>query len=65
MTLSAGRLTNPDIRCAGVSLNTAHLSAADAADLIATESARLNLHVADPLRDGPDFERLLDACAAA
>jgi uncharacterized NAD-dependent epimerase/dehydratase family protein len=45
-----------------VSLNTAHLSDADARRLFAAESARLNVPVADPMRGGEEFERLLDNC---
>jgi uncharacterized NAD-dependent epimerase/dehydratase family protein len=61
-TISLGRLTNPAIRCAGVSLNTADLADAEADRLIAAESQRLGLPVADPIRGGPGFERLLDSC---
>jgi uncharacterized NAD-dependent epimerase/dehydratase family protein len=61
-TVALGRLTNPAVRCVGVSLNTSGLSHADAAGLIAAESARLGLPVADPMRGGPAFEQLLDAC---
>ena len=59
-----GRVTNPAIRCAGVSLNTASLVPAEADEVIATTAARLGLTTADPLRGGPAFERLLDACQA-
>jgi len=61
-TISLGKLTNPAIRCAGVSLNTAHLPEAESDRLIAAESHRLGLPVADPIRGGPAFERLLDSC---
>jgi uncharacterized NAD-dependent epimerase/dehydratase family protein len=61
-TLSLGRLTNAAIRCAGVSLNTADLSEAEAGRLITEESSRLGLPVADPIRGGQAFERLLDSC---
>lgn len=63
-TVALGKLTNPGIRCVGVSLNTAKMDAADAEQLIEAESARLGLPVADPVRGGPAFERLLDACMA-
>jgi uncharacterized NAD-dependent epimerase/dehydratase family protein len=62
VTVRLGRLTNPAIRCAGVSLNTADLGPADASDLLARESRRLGLPVADPIRGGPHFERLIEAC---
>jgi uncharacterized NAD-dependent epimerase/dehydratase family protein len=62
-TVALGKLTNPAIRCAGVSLNTAHLSDDAALERVQSEADRLGLAVADPLRGGPDFEQLLDACA--
>jgi uncharacterized NAD-dependent epimerase/dehydratase family protein len=65
LNLELGRLTNPAIRCAGVSLNTAGLSDSDAAAVLASESARLGLPVADPVRGGESFERLVDACLPA
>jgi uncharacterized NAD-dependent epimerase/dehydratase family protein len=61
LTLRLGRRTNAAIRCAGVSFNTAHLDAAVARELMTSESARLGLPVADPLRGGAAFERLVDA----
>ena len=61
-TIALGRLTNPDIRCAGISLNTAKLDATDAQREIEAVGKRLSLPVADPMRGGPAFERLLDAC---
>jgi uncharacterized NAD-dependent epimerase/dehydratase family protein len=63
-TVALGKLTNPGIRCVGVSLNTAKLSEDEADRVIEAESARLGLPVADPVRGGPAFERLLDACMA-
>ena len=62
-TVAVGRLTNDAIRCAGVSLNTAGLDAAAAAAVIAATGERLGLSVADPIRGGAAFERLLDACS--
>lgn len=61
-TIAVGRLTNPAIRCAGVSLNTSALGEDKAADVIARTSARFGLPAADPIRGGEAFERLLDAC---
>ena len=61
-TIAMGRLTNPAIRCAGISLNTAALDRSAAADMIAQTAARLGLPAADPLRGGAAFDRLLDAC---
>jgi uncharacterized NAD-dependent epimerase/dehydratase family protein len=65
LALRLGRRTNPAIRCAGVSLNTAHLDAQSAERVMASESARLGLPVADPMRGGVAFERLVRACEAA
>ena len=62
LTLRLGARTNPAIRCAGVSLNTAALDEDAARELIAAEGARLGLPTADPVRAGPAFERLVDAC---
>jgi uncharacterized NAD-dependent epimerase/dehydratase family protein len=62
LNLRLGSRTNGSIRCAGVSLNTAHLSAGAAERLLADESARLGLPVADPMRGGVEFQRLVDAC---
>ena len=63
-TIALGRLTNPAIRCAGISLNTAGMGADEAAEEIARTSKRLGLPAADPIRGGAPFQRLLDACAA-
>lgn len=65
LTLLMGRRTNPAIRCGGVSLNTAALSAADAERLLDDESRRLGLPAADPMRGGARLERLADACLGA
>jgi uncharacterized NAD-dependent epimerase/dehydratase family protein len=61
-TVSLGKLTNPGIRCVGVSLNTSGYSDDQADRLIAAESERLGLPVADPLRGGPAFDHLLERC---
>jgi uncharacterized NAD-dependent epimerase/dehydratase family protein len=65
LNLLLGRRTNPAIRCGGVCLNTAHLSDEEAQSHIEAESARLGLPVADPVRGGPAFDRLVDSCLAA
>jgi len=62
LNLRLGRRTNPAIRCGGVSLNTSHLDLSAARKLMAQESAWLGLPVADPMRPGPEFERLIDSC---
>lgn len=56
------RRTNPAARCAGVALNTSKLSPADATAALADESKRIGLPVADPIRGGAAFERLVDVC---
>lgn len=63
-TILLGRVTNPAIRCVGIALNTGGMAAGDAEAEIAALGARLPYPVADPMRAGPAFERLLDACAA-
>jgi uncharacterized NAD-dependent epimerase/dehydratase family protein len=62
LTVVLGSRVNPAIRCGGISLNTAALSDEEAAAAIARTSARTGLPAADPLRGGPDFERLVDMC---
>ena len=64
LTVRLGSRTNPRIRCAGISLNTSALAAEKAEALFESESARLGLPVADPMRGGPAFERLIDRCLA-
>ncbi len=64
LNLMLGARTNPAIRCAGVSLNTSSLTPDAAAELLAGESERLGCPVADPIRAGTHFERLVDACLA-
>ena len=61
-TVIMGRITNPDIRCCGISLNTSGLSEKAAAQVIASTVERTGLAVADPVR-GLGVEQLLDACA--
>ena len=62
LVLRLGGRTNPAIRCGGVSLNTAELNETSADRLLAQESERLGLPVADPLRGGVQFEALVDRC---
>jgi uncharacterized NAD-dependent epimerase/dehydratase family protein len=62
LNLRLGRRTNPAIRCAGISLNTSRLDAQAARELLARESQRLGLPVADPMRGGAEFQQLVDAC---
>ncbi len=62
LNLRLGLRTNASIRCAGVSLNTSTMEAGAAQRLLDEESARLGLPVADPVRGGPAFQALIDAC---
>jgi Uncharacterized conserved protein len=64
LALRVGARTNPAIRCAGISLNTGKLEEAEAQQAIGETAARLGLPVADPIRGGQAFERLVDACLA-
>lgn len=65
LAVALGGRTNPNIRCAGISLNTAALSAADADAVISETSMRMGMPAADPIRGGAAFERLVDACLTA
>ena len=51
-TLALGRLTNPQMRCVGIALNTAALSADEARRAIAEVACRHGLPACDPIRDG-------------
>ena len=62
LNLKLGRRTNPAIRCGGVSLNTSKLTDAEAAALLDEQSTLLGLPVADPMRGGAAFDRLVDSC---
>jgi uncharacterized NAD-dependent epimerase/dehydratase family protein len=62
LTLRLARRTNPQVRCAGVSLNTAHLEAVRAHEVLAEHSRVLGLPTADPLRPGAELNGLVDAC---
>ncbi len=60
-TISHGRLTNPAIRCVGISLNSSKVPAARRRDFITRYSAETGLPCVDPLIDGAGaiVERLL------
>jgi uncharacterized NAD-dependent epimerase/dehydratase family protein len=62
LNLRLGRRTNAAIRCAGISLDTSRLDAGAAHRLLAEQSARYGLPVADPMRGGMAFEGLVDSC---
>ncbi|HZX71816.1 MAG TPA: DUF1611 domain-containing protein, partial [Rhodanobacter sp.] len=59
LTILLGKRTNPAIRCAGVSLNTGRLDAEAAQELLSRASRQLGLPVADPMRGGEPFDRLV------
>jgi uncharacterized NAD-dependent epimerase/dehydratase family protein len=62
LTLKLGARTNAAIRVGGISFNTASLGEEEARRLMAQEGKRLGLPVADPIRGGSEFERLVDSC---
>ncbi|MBZ9646719.1 DUF1611 domain-containing protein [Sphingobium sp. 3R8] len=62
LNLRVGGRTNPAIRCAGIAFNTAYLDEGEAVALMAEESRRLGLPVADPIRRGAAFDQLIDNC---
>ncbi|HYX47746.1 MAG TPA: DUF1611 domain-containing protein [Sphingomicrobium sp.] len=64
LTIRLGSRTNPAIRVGGISFNTSALRDDQALEIMAAESARLGLPVADPIRGGVEFERLVDSCLA-
>jgi len=56
--------TNPQVRCAGISLNTSSLSGGQAFAVMGALAARLSLPVADCLRPGTQLDRLVESCLA-
>jgi uncharacterized NAD-dependent epimerase/dehydratase family protein len=63
-TLLLGRRTNPKIRCAGISLNTADLDAAATEAALSAVERETGLPAADPIKGGAAFDRLVNACLA-
>ncbi len=61
--LRAARLTNPAVRCIGISINSSSLSDPERVEYFQGLTARLGLPVCDPLRTGVDV--LADALIAA
>ena len=51
-TTALGRLTNPDIRCAGIALDTSALAAEDAVRVIEKTARQFELPTCDPVRQG-------------
>ncbi len=64
LTLRLGRRTNPAIHCAGISLNTSHLSDAETAAALAEAERETGLPAADPIKGGHAFLRLVESCLA-
>jgi uncharacterized NAD-dependent epimerase/dehydratase family protein len=62
VNLLLARRTNPNTRCAGISLNTSALSDEKARAELRETSRLLDLPVADPLRAGVELDRLVEAC---
>lgn len=52
MAIAMGRLTNPDIRCVGICVNTSALDEADAKAYLAKTGAEHELPCVDPMRFG-------------
>jgi len=52
LTVTCGKLTNPEIRCVGIAVNTEHLDDAAAAKVLAETSAAHGLPAVDPIRTG-------------
>jgi len=50
--LTMARITNPDVKFVGISVNTSHLSEADAAKYLADTEAQFGLPAVDPFREG-------------
>ncbi len=61
-TIANGKLTNPDIRCVGIAVNTAALSEDDANAFLAATSSDYDLPCVDPIRGSvaPIVERLIE-----
>lgn len=52
--LSAARLTNPNVRFVGISLNTSAMSESESRDVLSRTSQSLGLPCVDPIRTGVD-----------
>jgi uncharacterized NAD-dependent epimerase/dehydratase family protein len=64
LNLRLARRTNPAVRCAGIALNTSTLSEAQAEVVLTETRTSLRMPVADPMRGGAQFDRLVEACLA-
>ena len=54
--LGAARLTNTEVFCAGVAINTSQLSTDQAARMLSETSEALGLPCVDPMRECDNFE---------
>ncbi len=52
LTIATGRVTNPNIRCVGVSLNTSSLSEPERAKVLASTADEIGLPCVDPVATG-------------
>ena len=52
LTISCGQLTNPEIQCVGIAINTSALSESDAHSVLENASSEHNLPAVDPMRFG-------------
>ncbi len=52
VNLDLARLTNPDVKLAGISLNSSSLDEAAAGDLMASLSQEFDVPAVDPVRTG-------------
>jgi uncharacterized NAD-dependent epimerase/dehydratase family protein len=57
--LNAARLTNPNVKCIGIAINTKAFSEEEAEDFLEKMEAEMGLPTVDPLRSG--VGRLVDA----
>lgn len=64
VTERLARITNSNVRCAGVSLNTSKLAEPAAREMLREISASLRLPVADPMRPGRELDQLVEGCLA-
>ncbi|MEL0659494.1 N-acetyltransferase DgcN [Psychromonas arctica] len=61
LNLTMARITNPDVKFVGISVNTSQLSEAEAAKYLAEVEAEFNLPAVDPFREG--VSRIVEALA--
>ena len=61
LNLTMARITNPDVKFVGISVNTSQLSEAEATKYLAEVEAEFNLPAVDPFREG--VSRIVEALA--